>query len=759
MLKPTALLVFYSAFLVALSGQQLDLRKAAANCIPSAAAALPNNRNFGGKQPGLELKAEFSTNGANRACWDFPLQINLAQMAALRIRFRCFNVPIVSQFNIYILAGNTWYSCKFSPQVNGKWEEAILPKSSFLPEGSSNSWQNCRKIRIATWRGSPGTLYLQFAGIEFISPNVSIALLRSGGNSEQQKEAYQYASHLGNNLSQGGLYPAVIEEDDCSARLLYPYQLLLLPYSAASSAGQISAVTAYLRNNGRVGVFHTLPPLLAAQLKLPAGNFLRVRSLPRPLAAVQPELASLPNARTFRQQSTSFISVKPGGILKTTAWWLDTSGQNTGYPALLEVPYGFWMTHVFLNQDSEAGFQTLLAQMSRFIPGLQHAAAAATLNRARFAYANSGMTAPNQAGNVLQAANRLFLNGNDLACRDYANRCLNYLSNASIPQTPPRENEFRAVWCRNPDGLPGLSWLETIRTLKASGFNAIFPNLAHASLGADQNIPRISACLQACHSNGVRLHLWLSCLGVADLPDALRQQFAAEGRLQKKENGAVLPWLCPSQKSNRQMLVNTALALAKKYPLDGLHLDLIRYPGSQSCFCKSCQLGFSEFLGRRLTGNWPELALDPQQERKNWEEYRRRQITSLVQEIRQAVKSVRPEMQLSAAVYTDWQNARSTVGQDWVTWQKQQLLDFVCPMNYRATAALFASDLTRQKQQLGGVNELLPGIGVSSERFSLEELARQIQCCRHAGTAGFILFEYTPRVAHDLLPALKKTLP
>jgi hypothetical protein len=674
--------------------QQLDLSKAAASCIPSAAASMANTRNFVKNQPGLELKAVFRPEGANRACWDFPVQLNLAQMSAIRIRFRCCNVSIVSQFNIYIQAGNTWYACKFSPEVNGKWEEAILPKTSFLPEGSSNSWQQCRKIRIAAWRGSPGSLLMQFASIEFLPPNVSIALLRSGGSSNQQREAYQYANHLGNNLSMGGLYPAVLEEDDCSARLLYPYQLLLLPYPVAASPTQINAVTLYLKNNGRTGVFHSIPPILAAQLKLPSGTFMRASSLPNPLAAVQPVPALLPEGATFRQQSTSWIAVKPSASLQATAWWLDSAGKNTGYPAILECPYGFWMTHVFLNQDSDAGFQTLLAQMSRFLSGLPQAAATATLNRARFAFANSGLQGQSQAGNALNAANQLFQRKNYEACRDYANRCLNYLNNAAIPQVAPHPDEFRAVWCRNPDGLPGRSWQQTIQALKSADFHAIFPNLAQAGTGTGQNAARITACLQACRSNGIRMHLWMSCLGVADLPAVERQKLADQRRLQAKENGEILPWLCPSQQVNRQMLIQTALELVKKYPLDGLHLDLIRYPGSQACYCDICQAEISRYPGgtqRRL-------------------EYRREQITSLVREIRKAVKTVRPEIQLSAAVYTDWQNARNTVGQDWVNWQKQGLLDFVCPMNYRASSALFASDLTRQKQQLGSMSGVLPGM-------------------------------------------------
>ena len=56
-------------------------------------------------------------------------------------------------------------------------------------------------------------MLLQFAGIELLAPNCSIALLRSDGDGQQQKEAYNYARHLGENLFQGGLFPAVLEEE------------------------------------------------------------------------------------------------------------------------------------------------------------------------------------------------------------------------------------------------------------------------------------------------------------------------------------------------------------------------------------------------------------------------------------------------------------------------------------------------------------------------------------------------------------------
>lgn len=735
-----------------LLGQVVDLRRAAATCVQSGAASQPQSRNFGLSQPGLEMRAQFTAEGSSRACWDFPLPQDLSRLAAVRLRFRCVNASVVSQFNLYIQAENNWYAAPFAPGKNGRWEEIVVPKSSFLPEGGSGSWQQCRKLRLAAWRGSPGALLWQIAELEFLHPNINVALLRSGGGSAQQREAYSYARHLGDCLFQGGLYPAVLEEADCAPQMLYPYQLLLLPYPAAASGSQNHAVLSCLKRGSKVGLFYSHSPMLAAAMELPAGKFLKSTALPQPLAVIQPEPGLLPGSRAFRQQSGAFLAVQNRGRLKTTAWWVDATGRNTRWPAILEADSGFWFTHVFLNQDRENAFCTLLAQMERFLPGLSRAAAATTLNRARFAYYNHGRTV-GAASTALERAEKAYRQQLFGPSREAAESCLNLLRDADIPRTPPRRNEVRAVWSRSSSGLPGQDWFQTARSLAANGGNALFPNMINAWPDEQVLQKQLPECLAAARDNGLSLHIWFSCLGVSDLPPAKRQWFAENNLLQINDSGVPIPWLCPTRPYNRQLLTSIAAKVAKAYPINGLHLDLIRYPGSQSCFCSECRKAFEKYLGRQVHG-FPGMVLPGNPDSSQWQEFRCRQITSLVQEICRAARTARPGILLSAAVYPDWQSARSSVGQDWVNWQKQPLLDFVCPMNYRATASLFAGDLARQKQQLGHLNALLPGIGVSSERLSKDELARQIQCCRNAEAMGFILFEYTPREACDLLPGL-----
>ena len=181
---------------------------------------------------------------------------------------------------------------------------------------------------------------------------------------------------------------------------------------------------------------------------------------------------------------------------------------------------------------SEAAFATFLAQMQRFLPGLEQVAAAASLNRARFALANASADKRRQATQELNLANDAFQNRQYEQSRLYAINCMNQLRNAGLAQLPAKPNEFKAVWCRNPQGLPGLAWEESISLLKKSSFSAVFPNMARFA-PLDSNARQIELCLQACRQQGLAMHLWLSCLGAQDFRRRNCAAWLRRGRLQR----------------------------------------------------------------------------------------------------------------------------------------------------------------------------------------------------------------------------------
>ena len=44
------------------------------------------------------------------------------------------------------------------------------------------------------------------------------------------------------------------------------------------------------------------------------------------------------------------------------------------------------------------------------------------------------------------------------------------------------------------------------------------------------------------------------------------------------------------------------LEVARKYPVDGLHFDYIRYPGRDKCYCDGCRERFEAEIARYEEG-------------------------------------------------------------------------------------------------------------------------------------------------------------
>ena len=57
-----------------------------------------------------------------------------------------------------------------------------------------------------------------------------------------------------------------------------------------------------------------------------------------------------------------------------------------------------------------------------------------------------------------------------------------------------------------------------------------------------------------------------------------------EGRLQQSANGATKDWLCPSHPENVAYELASIREIVERYPVNGIHLDYVRYPSSGFCF-------------------------------------------------------------------------------------------------------------------------------------------------------------------------------
>jgi uncharacterized lipoprotein YddW (UPF0748 family) len=196
--------------------------------------------------------------------------------------------------------------------------------------------------------------------------------------------------------------------------------------------------------------------------------------------------------------------------------------------------------------------------------------------------------------------------------------------------------------------------------------------------------------------------------------------------------------------------------LARRYPVDGIHLDYVRYPAEDFDYGRPALSGFRSAMRDRLTAEERRVH-DARADRdplayseafpEEWQEFRRNRLTALVAGIRRAVKTVRPTALLSAAVIPDPDEASGRRFQDWPGWLAGGLLDVICPMVYTTDAGRFAQQVTAARR-LAGRHTLWTGIG--AYRLAEDQILDNVRTARELDVGGIVLFSYdslagTPR--------------
>ncbi len=230
------------------------------------------------------------------------------------------------------------------------------------------------------------------------------------------------------------------------------------------------------------------------------------------------------------------------------------------------------------------------------------------------------------------------------------------------------------------------------------------------------------------------------------------QELRQAGRTQVTVDGQSQAWLCPSHPENRKLELDSLLEVARKYPVAGLHFDYIRYPGDKTCYCDGCRRRFETHSGRKVA-DWPAECYSGAR-KEEYNTWRCRQITALVEAVSREARKLRPGLKISAAVFPLYPACRKTVAQDWPAWVQAGYLDFLCPMDYTPGPDRFGVLVAKQLRLIEGRIPLYPGIGATATGMSLtkDQVIAQIKQARSVGAAGFTIFNFNAQTAERIIP-------
>ncbi len=328
---------------------------------------------------------------------------------------------------------------------------------------------------------------------------------------------------------------------------------------------------------------------------------------------------------------------------------------------------------------------------------------------------------------------------------------------------PPRAGEIRGVWVSD---TARLDWDKATAELKRNGFNAMYVNFASAG-GAfypDSHVlPDVSGMsakefehgVQLAHKRGLAVHAKLVVMFMFRSSTDFQRKMIAANRVMRGPDGKPIlqtgyTWLCPSQTANRNLMAACVREMVKRYPVDGVQFDYLRFSEQPSCFCSNCRREFEQWQGSPVR-HWPSDALDgPLTQR--FIEWKQHVINQWTRDLSDAARSIRTDVTVSAAVFHDLDRAREEKGQDWRLWLERGWLDYVCTMTYTTDLRKFEVRV-RQQQMWARRRQLVVGIA-SWKLDHSDALLAQINATRALGASGFVLFSYDDAADRRFLPNL-----
>ena len=337
----------------------------------------------------------------------------------------------------------------------------------------------------------------------------------------------------------------------------------------------------------------------------------------------------------------------------------------------------------------------------------------------------------------------------------------------------PEDGAIRAIWVTRWDYKSPAEIARVMKNCRQAGFNTVLFQVrgngtafyrsriepwADELGGRDPGFDPLAVACKEAHRRGLSLHAWVNVIpgwrgkqpptNPRQLYHAHSDWFWRDARGRRQPLG----WynsLNPGYPEVRRYLVAVMREIVSRYPVDGLHLDYIRYPAINALRAPVCHEWNNSYprgarvpdyprdprtlaLFKQATGRTPDRAPEA------WNQWRTDQITQVVRDIRAAVQAVRPRAMLSAAVGAHPEEAKRKHFQDVRQWMAEGLLDAVYPMNYAEDMPTYAGRLTAWSAMRPGIPVVT---GIMFDKRSSATVLAQVRRARRSGK-HFAAFAY-----------------
>lgn len=314
------------------------------------------------------------------------------------------------------------------------------------------------------------------------------------------------------------------------------------------------------------------------------------------------------------------------------------------------------------------------------------------------------------------------------------------------PSPKPRSEPIRAIWVTRWDYTKPEDVAAIMRNCRNAGFNTVmfqargcastmYPSRlepwAEELNGKDPGYDPLALACSEAHRNGLEIHAWVNVVpgwfGKKPPKNSnhifyRKPEWFFHDAWGRRQPMGWYSSLNPCLPEVRAYLTDVMRDLVKRYPIDGLHMDYIRFPndfhdgylamGGVPDYPRDAR---TLALFRRDTGKTPDAAP------AEWNAWRTAQVNRLVAEIHAATQRIKPRLQLTAAVNATDKGLKEHF-QDCRFWLARGWVDAVFPMNYAAQGAEFSQRLAAWQGRPGAVV-----MGVMADKREADLLAGQVR--------------------------------
>jgi uncharacterized lipoprotein YddW (UPF0748 family) len=215
-------------------------------------------------------------------------------------------------------------------------------------------------------------------------------------------------------------------------------------------------------------------------------------------------------------------------------------------------------------------------------------------------------------------------------------------------------------------------------------------------------------------------------------------------------------YLDPANTEVRLFIRKLVLEIAENYKPDGIQLDYIRYPNSKPedplTTWGYTQVAIKQFQSENKGLSPLDAVTGDDQNRKQWEAFKTKQVNAMVQEIAQELMLHRQQgLMLSAAIFPEQENALVSKHQDWATWAQANQTDCLFHMSSTESLREYKADIQQVKK--ASPQCTVAGSYAPYQKTNADWLGRQLDEVREQGIRGFALFG-----SAGITPAMQETL-